>query len=101
MADVTLNVKTTALLLQDLQHELIKGSRPVVPLSGAQLIANFQRLLAQARAVGMPVIYVRVSRRPDMRDAPRPPLGTSPGGGGAPSLIEGTDGSGIVAGPAP
>ena len=97
MADVTLHAKTTALLLQDLQNELIKGSRPVVPLSGAQLIVNCQRLLAQARAVGMPVIYVRVSRRPDMRDAPRPPLGTSPGGGGVPSLIEGTDGAAIGA----
>ena len=96
MADVTLNVKTTALLLQDLQHELIKGSRPVVPLSGTELIANCQRLLAKARAVGMPVIYVRVSRRPDLKDAPRPPLGMPPGGGGAPSLIEGTDGAAIV-----
>jgi nicotinamidase-related amidase len=71
MADVTLSVKTTALLLQDLQNELIKGSRPVVPLSGTELIANCQRLLAKSRAVGMPVIYVRVSRRPDLKDAIR------------------------------
>ena len=75
MADVMLNPQTTALLLQDLQNELIKGSRPVAPLSGANLIANCQKLLATARAVGMAVIYVRVSRRPDLRDAPRPPLG--------------------------
>jgi nicotinamidase-related amidase len=88
-------------LLQDLQNELIKGSRPVVPLSGAQLIADCQRLLAKARAVGMPVIYVRVSRRPDLKDAPRPPLGTLPGDGGAPSLIVGTDGAAIVAEQAP
>jgi nicotinamidase-related amidase len=101
MADVTLHAKTTALLLQDLQHELIKGSEPVVPLSGAQLSANCQRLLAKARAVGMPVIYVRVSRRPDLKDAPRPPLGTPPGSGGGPSLIEGTDGAAIVAELAP
>src|ERR687892_8991 len=101
MAEVALHAKTTALLLQDLQNELIKGSRPVVPLSGAQLIANCQKLLAKARAVGMPVIYVRVSRRPDLKDAPRPPLGTPPGGGGAPSLIEGTDGAAIVAELAP
>jgi nicotinamidase-related amidase len=89
------------LLLQDLQNELIKGSRPVVPLSGADLIVNCQKLLAKARAVGMLVIYVRVSRRPDLRDAPRPPLGTPPGGGGAPSLIEGTEGAAIVAELAP
>src|SRR6266704_6856995 len=101
MADVVLNPKTSALLLQDLQHELIKGSRPVVPLSGTELIANCQRLLAKARAVGTPVIYVRVSRRPDLKDAPRPPLGTPPGSGGAPSLIEGTDGAAIVAELAP
>lgn len=101
MADVTLNPKTTALLLQDLQNELIKGGRPVVPLSGSELIAHCQRLLAKARAVGMPVIYVRVSRRPDLRDAPRPPLGTPPGAGGAPSLIEGTEGAAIVSELAP
>jgi nicotinamidase-related amidase len=100
MAEVTLNARTTALLLQDLQNELIKGSRPVVPLSGAELIANCQRLLAKARAVGMSVIYVRVSRRPDLKDAPHPPLGTPPGGG-APSLIEGTEGAAIVAELAP
>jgi nicotinamidase-related amidase len=101
MATVGLNPQTSALLLQDLQNELIKGSRPVVPLSGAELIANCQKLLAKARAVGMPVIYVRVSRRPDLRDAPRPPLGAPPGAAGAPSLIEGTEGAAIVAELAP
>jgi len=58
-------------LFQDLQNELIKGNRPVIPLSGAELIANCQKLLTKARAVGMPVIHVRVSRRPDLQDAPR------------------------------
>jgi nicotinamidase-related amidase len=88
-------------LLQDLQNELIKGSRPVAPLSGMDLIANCQKLLAKARAVGMPVIHVRVSRRPDLKDAPRPPLGTPRGDGGAPSLIEGSNGAAIVAELAP
>jgi nicotinamidase-related amidase len=101
MADVGLNPKTSALLLQDLQNELIKGNRPVVPLSGAVLIANCQKLLTKARAVGMPIIYVRVVRRPDLKDAPRPPLGTPPGSSGAPSLIEGSDGAAIVAELAP
>jgi nicotinamidase-related amidase len=96
MADVVLNPKTSALLLQDLQNELIKGNRPVVPLSGAVLIANCQKLLTKARAVGMPIIYVRVARRPDLKDAPRPPLGTPPGSSGAPSLIEGSEGAAIV-----
>src|SRR5712692_4374550 len=97
MADVVLDPRTTALLLQDLQNELIKGNRPVVPLSGLALIANCQKLLTKARAVGMPVIHVRVSRRPDLQDAPRPPLGTPPGAGAAPSLIEGSEGAAIVA----
>jgi nicotinamidase-related amidase len=101
MADVVLNPKTSALLLQDLQNELIKGSRPVVPLSGAALIANCQKLLTKARSVGMPVIYVRVSRRPDLKDAPRPPLGAPPGSAGAPSLIEGSEGAAIVSELAP
>lgn len=101
MAEVVLNPKTSALLLQDLQNELIKGNRPVVPLSGAALIANCQKLLTKARTVGMPVIYVRVSRRPDLKDAPRPPLGTPPGASGAPSLIEGSEGAAIVAELAP
>ena len=92
MAEVVLNPKTSALFLQDLQNELIKGNRPVVPLSGAELIANCQKLLTKARAVGMPVIHVRV---------PRPPLGTPPGAGAAPSLIEGSEGATIVAELAP
>jgi nicotinamidase-related amidase len=96
MASVTLHAKTTALLLQDLQTEIIKGSRSVVPLSGQEFIANCQRLLAKARAVGMPVIYVRVSRRPDLKDVPRPPLGTPPSSGRAPNLIEGIDGGAMV-----
>jgi len=101
MADVMLNPRTSALLLQDLQNELIKGNRPVVPLSGAALIANCQKLLTRVRAAGMPVIHVRVARRPDLKDAPRPPLGTPPGAGGAPSLIEGSEGAAIVAELAP
>ena len=101
MTDVVLNPKTSALLLQDLQNELIKGNRPVVPLSGAALIANCQKLLTRARALGMPVIYVRVARRPDLKDAPRAPLGTPPGSSGAPSLIEGSEGAAIVAELAP
>lgn len=56
MADVILHPTTSALWLQDLQNELIKGNRPVVPLSGAALLANCQKLLTKARAVGMPVI---------------------------------------------
>ncbi len=101
MTEVRLHAKTSALLLQDLQNDLVKGSRPVVPLGGAEVVANCQKLLAQAREVGMLVVHVRVSRRPDLKDAPRPPLGTSPAAGGPQVLIEGTAGAHIVSELAP
>jgi nicotinamidase-related amidase len=101
MATVQLPAETSALLLQDLQNDLIKGTRPVVPLSGAELITNCQKLLTTARAVGLLVVYVRVSRRPDLKDAPRPPLGTPTGVTGPTILIEGTPGAEIVAELAP
>ena len=101
MANVTIDPRSSALLLQDLQNELLKGDRPVVPLNGEQLIANCRKLLAKAREAGMPVLHVRVSRRPDLKDAPRPPLGASGGATGAPSLIEGTHGAEVVSELAP
>ena len=101
MADVTIDPRRSALLLQDLQNELIKGDRPVAPMGGALLIANCQKLLAKAREVGMLVIHVRVSRRPDLKDAPRPQLGAPVTVAGAPSLTEGTTGSEVVSELAP
>ena len=101
MPDITINPGTSALLLQDLQNDVIKTDRPVVPMGSAQLIANCRKLLDKARQVGMPVIYVRVSRRPDLKDAPRTPPGAVARPGGAPSLIEGTKGAEIVAELAP
>lgn len=101
MADVTLDPKRTALLLQDLQNELLKGERPVVPLSGAELIANCQKLLAKARETGMAVIHVKVNRRADQRDVPRPPLGAPAGAAGGPSLLEGSQGAEVVSELAP
>lgn len=71
MSAVRLNVNTPALLLQDLQNDLIKSDlRTVTPIGGATLIANCQKFLTKARESGTTVIHVRVSRRPDMRDAP-------------------------------
>ena len=102
MANVRLDVNTSALLLQDLQNDLIKSDlRTVEPMGGAALIANCQKLLTKAREFGMTVIHVRVSRRPDMRDAPRAPLGTPPDATGPRMLIEGTTGAEIVAELAP
>ena len=101
MAQPTIDPRTTVLLLQDLQEELLKGDRPIAPISGAELIANCQKLLAKARQVGMPVIYVKVTRRPDMRDAPRPAFGTPAGAPAPRMLIEGTPGAEIVSELAP
>jgi nicotinamidase-related amidase len=96
MADVAINSQSTALLIQDMQNELLKGSIPATPLSGSQIIANCQKLLEKARQAGMPVIYVRVSRRPDRKDAPRPPFGAPPGPAAGPRLTEGTEDAEIV-----
>jgi nicotinamidase-related amidase len=97
MAEVRLDAKSCALLLQDLQNDLLKSElRTVVPLSGAELIANCQKLLVKARHVGIPVIHVRVTRRPDMRDAPRLPLGAPLESASPPMLVAGTWGAEIV-----
>jgi nicotinamidase-related amidase len=96
LANVTIDPKSTALLIQDMQNELLKGSMPVMPLSGPQIIANCQKLLEKARQVGMPVIYIRVSRRPDRKDAPRPPFGAPSGPAAGPRLTEGTADAEIV-----
>ena len=101
MPDVTINPRTSALLLQDLQNDIIKSNRPVVPMGSAQLIANCRKLLDKARQVGMPVIYVQVIRRRDLKDAPRPPLGAPAAPAGGPALIEGTEGAKVVSELAP
>ena len=101
MANLTIDPRNSALLIQDMQNDIVKSNRPVVPMGGPQLIANCQRLLTKARQVGMPVIYVRVSRRPDLKDAPRPPLGASPSPSAGPALIEGTPGAEVVSELAP
>ena len=88
MADVTINPRSSALLIQDMQNDIVKSDRPVVPMGGAALIENCQKLLTKAHDVGMPVIYVQVNRRRDGKDAPRPALGAPPAAGG-PALIEG------------
>ena len=75
MPDTTIDPQSTALLIQDMQNELVKGSvMPVQPLSGADIIANSVRLLEKARSVNMPVIYVKVNRprRPDAMHLARP-----------------------------
>jgi nicotinamidase-related amidase len=101
MANVTINPRNSALLIQDMQNDIVKSNRSVVPMGGPQLITNCQKLLAKVRQVGMPIIYVRVSRRPDLKDAPRPPLGAPANPAAGPALIEGTTGAEVVSELAP
>ena len=100
MAAVTIDPGSSALLIQDMQNDIVKSDRPLVPMGGAALIASCQRLLNKAREEGMTVIYVQVIRRRDGRDAPRTPLGAAPAAGG-PALIQGTTGAEIVSELAP
>jgi hypothetical protein len=87
-----------ARLLQDMQNELIKGgAMPVQPLSGAEIIGNNVRLLGKSRSSGIAVIYVVVNRRPDRRDAPRPPFGAPASAADAgPRLTAGTHDAEVV-----
>ena len=101
MPEITLNPKTTALLLQDLQNAVIKDPNCVaIPMGVQQLIANCQKLRNKARQVGMPVIYVQVNRRKDLKDAPRPLLGAAATTTSGP-LTEGAESAKIVSELAP
>ncbi len=100
MPDIRINPGNSALLIQDMQNDIVKSDRPVVPMGSALLRANCQKLLVRARQVAMPVIYVQVIRRQDGKDAPRPPFGTAAAAGG-PALVEGTSGAQVVSELAP
>ncbi|RXH58598.1 hydrolase [Granulicella sibirica] len=62
MAELTLDPKTTALILIDLQHGII--ALPVKPYSGPEVAERGSKLAAAFRAAGSTVAYVRV----DMAD---------------------------------
>ncbi len=66
MEIVTINPRNSALLIQDIQNDIVKSNRAHSTMGGPQLIENCQKLLTRARQLRMPVIYVRVSRRPDL-----------------------------------
>ena len=95
MAEVKLSPQNTGLLIQDMQNDIVKSGRPVVPLGETVLIANCKKLLVQARKLNVPVLYVQVTRRPDGRDIPRSALGSDMPLG-APPLVAGSQGAEIV-----
>ena len=55
---LSLNPRTTALVMIDLQHGIV--SRPVAPHSGAQVVANAKPLADALRAKGGTVVWVHV-----------------------------------------
>ena len=57
----------TALVLIDLQRGIV--GMPTAPLSGAEVLGNSVKLADAFRAVGAPVVLVRVSFAPDFSDA--------------------------------
>ncbi|MBE7180504.1 MAG: isochorismatase family protein [Terriglobus roseus] len=76
MAELTLDPKTTAIVLIDLQHGILR--RQLAPHNREQVVAAANRLTDAARAAGATVIYVHVSlgEAPDVpadRPTPRPP----------------------------
>ncbi|WP_419805357.1 isochorismatase family protein [Terriglobus sp.] len=59
MAETTLDPKTTAVVLIDLQHGILQ--RQLAPYNREQIVEAANRLTDAARAVGASIIYVQVS----------------------------------------
>ncbi len=68
----TLDPGTTALVLIDLQRGI--AGRPVAPHSAEQVIGNCARLAERFRALGAPVVLVRVAFSEDGRDRVNQPV---------------------------
>ena len=84
MAELSIEPRTTALVLIDLQKGI--AGRPVAPHSSQAVISNAAALADRFRAIGSLVVLVRVSFSSDGRDrVSRPvdvafPAGTPPAG---------------------
>ena len=74
MPALTLDPRSTALVLIDLQNGIV--ARPLEPRSGADVMRHAAQLAAAFRKVNAPVIYVHVLLneivRPALVDAPQP-----------------------------
>lgn len=75
MAELTLDPKTTAVVLIDLQHGILQ--RQLAPHTRDEVVEAANRLTDAARAAGASIVYVHVSlgEAPDVptdRPAPRP-----------------------------
>lgn len=83
MPDLTLDPKTTALVLIDLQHGIVAGA--LVPRSGREVVARGVALARAFRAAGALVVLVHVDPGPGgalfprpVADQPRPPFTGAP-----------------------
>jgi nicotinamidase-related amidase len=72
MADLSLDPRTTALVLIDLQRGIV--GRPAVPHSAEEVVKRAAQLADRFRELGAPVILVHVAFSPDGKDMLRQPL---------------------------
>src|SRR5271170_1915222 len=66
MASLTIDPKTSALVLIDLQQGIV--GRQLAPRSGAEVVLNASRLAGSFRELGSTVVLVRVAFLPDLKD---------------------------------
>lgn len=72
MDAITLDPKTTALILIDLQQGIV--GRPTGPHAAAQVVANSAKLANRFRELSSLVVLVHVKFAPDFKDAVRLPV---------------------------
>ncbi len=83
MEQLSLDARTTALVLIDLQRGIV--ARPVAPHSAADVVQRAGRLAGRCRAVGVTVVLVRVAYGADGRDRLAPRVDAAPWGGPVPT----------------
>jgi nicotinamidase-related amidase len=78
MEQLSLDPRTTALVLIDLQRGIV--ARAVAPHSAAQVLERAGRLASRCRAAGVAVVLVRVAYAADGRDRLAPRVDAAPWG---------------------
>jgi nicotinamidase-related amidase len=87
---ITVDPKTTALVLIDLQKGIL--GYPLTPVSGEELVKEGKALAEKFRAAGAPVVLVNVSWAPDFADALKAPVDQSHAGALPPNFADLADG---------
>jgi nicotinamidase-related amidase len=83
MEQLSLDARTTALVLIDLQRGIV--GRAAAPHSAADVVQRAGRLAARCRAAGATVVLVRVAYGADGRDRLAPRVDAAPWGGPVPA----------------